>query len=150
MRWMSSTSLNIRLSDKWICFQILLDYSSVFQRLSPLKSTCLAAARSHSGENNAPCCFLRPSCRYATRGGRLNQPPLVAFTLAKRAYRIVDGYHRLLRTVEDAGPYRVERQTSNMQQTITLHFAFCTSRRPLGARPAGPYTSALAISLALN
>ena len=31
--------------------------------------TCLASARSHSGENNALCCFLTPSCRFATRCG---------------------------------------------------------------------------------
>ena len=33
---------------------------------------CLAAARSHSGKNNTPCCFLRPSCRFATHRRRHN------------------------------------------------------------------------------
>ena len=42
----------------------VLAYSSVI--LITFVCHRLAAARAHSGENNAPCCFLRPSCRFAT------------------------------------------------------------------------------------
>ena len=40
--------------------------SFYFNPSHPLKRERLAAARSHSGKNNTLCCFLRPSCRFAT------------------------------------------------------------------------------------
>ena len=40
-------------------------------RGTPLWSPCLAAARSHSGSDSRSGCHSLPSCRFATRWGRL-------------------------------------------------------------------------------
>ena len=52
------TSSLYYMSEKYRIFNQLNNYTVIFR--------FLAAARSRSGENNAQCCFLTPSRRFAT------------------------------------------------------------------------------------
>ena len=120
------------------------DYSSTANAvplLSQGKATIEETARSRSRENNAPCCFLTRSRRFATphytavqsfgRGRRLDAPFHKAKNENDFIRRASEKIHRPFcivlrkRVVEGADPYRAKRNFS----FFTIHSP-CKRRSP--------------------